>query len=112
MNALADEEQTTSQTGRPTLKQMIGAGIFAIFAIYVAMIVPTIEIAWVSAILVLTIYLFVFEVVGVDVAAASIMVLLGLTDLFAPIMGLEHGLVDTIHPFDGFGSERKRDSEE
>ena len=104
MNALADEEQTTSQTGRPTLKQMIGAGIFAMFAIYLAMIVPTIEIAWVSAILVLTIYLFVFEVVGVDVAAASVMVLLGLTDLFAPIMGLEHGLVDTSHLFDGFGS--------
>lgn len=104
MNTLADEAQTTIQTGRPTLKQMIGAGIFAAFAIYLAMIVPTIEIGWVIAILVLTIYLFVFEIVGVDVAAASIMVLLGLTSLFAPIMGLDTGLVDTRHLFDGFGS--------
>ena len=103
MNALSDEEQTI-QTGRPSLKQMIGAGIFTVLAIYLAIIVPTIEIAWVSAILVLTIYLFVFEVVGVDVAAASIMVLLGLTSLFAPIMGLETGLVDTKHLFDGFSS--------
>ena len=104
MNALADEEQTTSQTGRPTLKQMIGAGVFTLLAIYLAMVVPTIEIAWVSAILVLTIYLFVFEIVGVDVAAISIMVILGLTSLFAPIMGLETGLVDTKHLFDGFSS--------
>ncbi|MDT8403016.1 SLC13 family permease [Sulfuriflexus sp.] len=68
------------------------------------MIVPSIEIAWVSAILILTIYLFVFEVVPVDVAAVSIMVLLGLTTLFAPIMGLEQGLVDTANLFDGFAS--------
>lgn len=104
MNALADEEQTIRQTGRPSLKQIIGAGLFTLLAIYVAMVVPTIEIAWVSAILILTIYLFVFEVVPVDVAAASIMVLLGLTSLFAPIMGLQQGLVDTNHLFDGFGS--------
>ncbi|NNG14144.1 MAG: SLC13 family permease, partial [Gammaproteobacteria bacterium] len=104
MNALSDEEQTTIKSGRPSLKQLIGAGIFTALAIYLAIIVPTIEIAWVSAILVLTIYLFVFEVVGVDVAAASVMVLLGLTSLFAPIMGLETGLVDTKHLFDGFSS--------
>jgi di/tricarboxylate transporter len=52
----------------------------------------------------LTIYLFVFEVVGVDVAAVTIMVLLGLTSLLAPIMGLEQGLVDNKHLFDGFAS--------
>jgi hypothetical protein len=40
----------------------------------------------------LTIYLFAFEVVGVDVAATSIMVLLGLTSLFAPpLLGLKRG---------------------
>ncbi|MEW8586219.1 MAG: SLC13 family permease [Candidatus Thiodiazotropha sp.] len=65
---------------------------------------PTIEIAWVGAILMLTIYLFAFEVVGVDVAAASIMVLLGLSSLLAPFMGLEQGLVDNRHLFDGFSS--------
>lgn len=65
---------------------------------------PSIEIAWVTAILLLTIYLFAFEVVGVDVAAASIMVLLGLTSLFAPLMGLTQGLVDNTHLFDGFSS--------
>jgi di/tricarboxylate transporter len=66
--------------------------------------VPTIEIAWVTALLLLTIYLFAFEVVGVDVAATTIMVLLGLTSLLAPFMGLSQGLVDTQHLFDGFSS--------
>jgi len=65
---------------------------------------PTIEIAWVTAILLLTIYLFAFEVVDVDIAAITIMVVLGLTSLLAPIMGLEQGLVDTAHLFDGFSS--------
>lgn len=104
MNALADEEITQSPPIRPSFKQLFAAGIFAMLAIYMAWIVPTVEIAWVSAILVLTIYLFAFEIVGVDVAAFSIMVLLGLTSLLAPIMGLEQGLVDTQHLFDGFAS--------
>ena len=66
--------------------------------------IPTIEIAWVMGILMLTIYLFAFEVVSVDVAAVSIMVLLGLSTLFAPVMGLHEGLVDIRHLFDGFSS--------
>jgi len=78
--------------------------VFILAALYIASLVPTIEIAWVSAILLLTIYLFAFEVVGVDVAATTIMVLLGLTSLLAPLMGLEHGLVDSRHLFDGFSS--------
>jgi len=85
-------------------KQIIAGIIFALLAVYVASIVPTVEIAWVSAILILTIYLFAFEVVGVDVAAASVMVLLGLTSLLAPVMGLSGGLVDNKHLFDGFSS--------
>ncbi len=79
----------------------------AIFVILGALLIyeePTIEIAWVTAILLLTIYLFAFEVVDVDIAAITIMVVLGLTNLFAPIMGLEQGLVDTAHLFDGFSS--------
>lgn len=65
---------------------------------------PSIEVAWITAILALTVYLFAFEVIGVDETAISIMVMLGLSDLFAPFMGLETGLVDTAHLFDGFAS--------
>jgi di/tricarboxylate transporter len=104
MNTLADEDQTIAKPGIISLKQIISAAIFLAFALYLATIAPTVEIAWVIAILILTIYLFVFEVVGVDVAAISVMVLLGLTSLFAPVMGLEQGLVDNRHLFDGFSS--------
>ena len=67
-------------------------------------VAPSIEVAWVSALLILTIYLFSFEILSVDEAAISIMVLLGLTSLLAPVMGLEQGLVPTEHLFDGFSS--------
>ncbi|MFV1975961.1 MAG: citrate transporter, partial [Candidatus Scalindua sp.] len=59
------------------MKNLIGGLIFTLFGLWLATVTPSIEVAWVSAILVLTIYLFVFEIVGVDVAAISIMVLLG-----------------------------------
>ncbi len=104
MNKLADEEQTIAKPGIVTKKQFIAAIIFAALALFISIVVPSIEIAWVSAILVLTIYLFAFEVVGVDVAAATVMVLLGLTSLLAPLMGLEQGLIDNKHLFDGFSS--------
>ena len=104
MNKLADEEQTVATQGIVNSKQIFAAVIFSALALYLSTIVPTIEIAWVSAILVLTIYLFVFEIVSVDVAATSVMVLLGLTSLLAPYMGLEQGLVDNRHLFDGFSS--------
>jgi di/tricarboxylate transporter len=77
---------------------------FFLFGLYLQTVVPSTEIGWVSMFLLLTIYLFVFEVVAVDVAAVSIMVLLGLTALLAPLMGLTHGLVDNQHLFDGFSS--------
>ena len=104
MNILADEDRVVVQTNGLSRKQWIAAIIFAVVALYMATLVPTIEIAWVSAILLFTIYLFAFEVVGVDVAAATVMVLLGLTSLLAPVMGLKLGLVDTQHLFDGFSS--------
>jgi len=104
MTALSDDELAKPCSGCLSKKQMIAAVIFALFAAYLATIVPTIEIAWVTAILLLTIFLFVFEVIEVDVAAATVMVLLGLTSLLAPVMGLEQGLVDTHHLFDGFSS--------
>ncbi|MEJ2619934.1 MAG: SLC13 family permease, partial [Candidatus Thiodiazotropha sp.] len=104
MNKLADEEITIASPGILSNKQLIAAAIFAIVALYLATLVPTLEVAWVTAILLLTIYLFAFEVVGVDVAAATVMVILGLTSLLAPIMGIEQGLVDNKHLFDGFSS--------
>lgn len=60
----------------------------------------TTEMMWVLGFLALTIYLFVSEVVRVDVAAILVMVLLGLTTVvpFVP------PLVDTTHLFDGFAS--------
>ena len=87
-----------------TLPRVVAAVIFAAFGFWLSRVVPTIEIAWVSAFLLLTIYLFVFEIVEVDVAAVTIMVLLGLTTLLAPWMGLEEGLVDNMRLFDGFAS--------
>ena len=104
MSSFADEDTTSAPTGALTRKQLIAGMLFLMSALYLASIVPTVQIAWVTGLLLLTVYLFAFEVVEVDVAAASVMVLLGLTSLFAPIMGLEHGLVDTHHLFDGFSS--------
>ena len=85
-------------------KRMASLAIFIMVGAFLAYEEPTIEIAWVTAILLLTIYLFAFEIVDVDIAAITIMVVLGLTSLFAPLMGLEKGLVDTAHLFDGFSS--------
>ena len=58
------------------------------------------EMIWVLAFLGFTIYLFVSEIVRVDVAAIVVMVLLGLTTVvpFVP------PLVDVRHLFDGFAS--------
>jgi di/tricarboxylate transporter len=104
MNKLADEEQTITTPGIVTRKQLVAAMAFSALGLLLPFIVPTTEIAWVSGILLVTIYLFAFEVVGVDVAATTVMVLLGLTSLLAPYMGLEQGLVDNTHLFDGFSS--------
>jgi di/tricarboxylate transporter len=104
MIALADEERVVAVTGKFNTRQIVAALIFTGLALLLATVVPSVQIAWVTSILVLTIYLFAFEVVGVDVAAVSIMVLLGLTTIFAPLMGLEQGLVDNKHLFDGFAS--------
>jgi len=85
-------------------KQIIAALVFAAATAALVMVVPSIQIAWVMGILMLTIYLFAFEVVGVDVAAASVMIMLGLTTLLSTAMGLDNGLVDNMHLFDGFSS--------
>jgi len=86
------------------LKRLIAALIFVGMGLGLSFVVPTQEIAWVVFILLLTIYLFAFEIVPVDVAAISIMVLLGLTYLVAPLFGLPGPLVPIEHLFDGFSS--------
>lgn len=93
VNNSADVDAAEEKTRSWPVKQLVAGGIFLVLGLVIAQVVPSIEIAWVSDILLLTIYLFAFEMVGVDVAAATIMVLLGLTGLFAPVMGLSEGLV-------------------
>ena len=60
MNKLADEEITITKPGIISSKQLIAAILFAALAGFLSTVVPTVEIAWVGAILVLTIYLFAF----------------------------------------------------
>jgi di/tricarboxylate transporter len=86
------------------IKRLVGALVFLIIGYSLTGIVPTLEVAWVSCILLLTIYLFVFEIVEVDIAAICIMVLLGLMTLIGPLFGLNHPFVSTQHLFDGFAS--------
>ncbi len=86
------------------VKRLVALALFTLMGIWLATIVPSIEVAWVCGLLLLTIYLFAFEIVDVDVAAISIMVLLGLSSLFASQLGLEEGLVSNAHLFDGFAS--------
>ncbi len=86
------------------LKQAIFAGIFFALAWSIVPYTPTTEIAWIIIVLLLTIYLFAFEIVAIDVAAVCIMVLLGLTSLLYPYMGLSEALVPEGNLFDGFKS--------
>ncbi len=100
-----EQEKPKNVTTKELIKKRLASiAIFIMLGAFLAYEEPTIEIAWMTAILLLTIYLFAFEIVDVDIAALSIMVLLGLTSLLAPVMGLEKGLVDTKHLFDGFSS--------
>ncbi len=87
-------------------KKNVAAIIFAIFAVWLSTIAPSTPIAWMLGILVLTIYLFAFEVLEVDEAAITIMIVLGLSSLpwIHTLMGLEKGLVDSQRLFDGFSS--------
>ncbi len=86
------------------IKKLVAGVIFILAALYLAQIVPSAGVAWAMAVLLLTIYLFAFEVVEVDVAAILVMVLLGLSGLFAPWIGLEEGLVRPDQLFNGFSS--------
>lgn len=87
------------------VKRAAGAILFIALGYKLVGLVPTPDIAWVSGILLLTIYLFVFEIVEVDVAAVCIMVLLGLMTVAGPVLfGLKQPFVSTQHLFDGFAS--------
>jgi len=97
-------QDSSAVASKLPVKQITSLAIFVLMGILLAYTVPNIEIAWMMSVLLLTIYLFAFEIVDVDVAAVLIMVLLGLTSLLAPLMGLSEGLVDNSHLFDGFSS--------
>lgn len=85
-------------------KTLVAALIFLLFGAWVASVVPSPEIAVVMGILLLTVFLFAFEVVGVDVAAVTVMVLLGLLSSFNDLLGLAQPLVPTGELFRGFSS--------
>ena len=87
-------------------KKVVAFVIFVVIALVVSSISPSTEISWVVAILLLTIYLFAFEIVEIDVAAITIMVLLGLSslDFFQSITGINSYLVAGKDLFSGFSS--------
>jgi di/tricarboxylate transporter len=85
-------------------KTLIAAIIFLGIGLYLAQLVPSVEMAVVMGILLLTVFLFAFEVVGVDVAAVTVMVLLGLFSSFNEPLGLARPLVPTVDLFMGFSS--------
>jgi di/tricarboxylate transporter len=84
-------------------KQLIAAFIFLVLTLFIGQMVETREQAWVIGLLMITVYLFAFEVVSVDVAAVTIMVLLGLSSLVGPLFGIG-GLVPQTELFRGFSS--------
>lgn len=86
------------------VKTLIGAVLFLLFGAWMASVVPSPEIAVVMGILLLTVFLFAFEVVGVDVAAVTVMVLLGLLSSFNDRLGLAQPLVPASELFRGFSS--------
>jgi di/tricarboxylate transporter len=87
-----------------SLKTLIAAIIFLGIGASMFMVAPSVEISVVIAILLLTVFLFSFEIVGVDVAAVSIMVLLGLLSTFNHKIGLPQPLVPVQDLFRGFSS--------
>lgn len=82
----------------------IAAVLFMIIGFFLTSIAPSVEVAWVLAILLLTVFLFSMEILPLDISALCVMVMLGLTSLLAPIMGLDEGLVEINSLFDGFSS--------
>ncbi|MBU1237702.1 MAG: SLC13 family permease [Gammaproteobacteria bacterium] len=89
---------------RLATKTLIAAVLFLVVWAFATTLVPSREIAVVLGILMLTVFLFAFEVVGVDVAAVCIMVLLGLISHFGGSIGMPKPLVHDSELFRGFSS--------
>ncbi|MBL8480103.1 MAG: SLC13 family permease [Sterolibacteriaceae bacterium] len=89
---------------RPPMRTLIAAALFILIWLAVAGAAPTTSVAVVLGILMLTVFLFAFEVVGVDVAAVSVLVLLGLISHFGVKFGLAKPLVPMSELFSGFSS--------
>jgi di/tricarboxylate transporter len=83
---------------------IVAAVIFFLIGVAAFVFAPNLQIAVVLNLLLLTVFLFAFEVVGVDVAAVSIMVLLGLISHFGGAIGLPQPLVSGRELFGGFSS--------
>ncbi len=83
-------------------RTLVAAFIFVMIGVSAFLFAPNREISVVLNLLLLTVFLFSFEVVGVDVAAISIMVLLGLISHFAGLIGLPQPLVAGRDLFRGF----------
>lgn len=86
------------------LLKTVFAVLFFLLVLYIVAKAPSIAVAWVCGVLVATIYVFVFEIVAIDVAAICVMVFLGLTLWIFPFMGLTEPLVDKGALFSGFSS--------
>ncbi|MDZ4202345.1 MAG: SLC13 family permease [Gallionella sp.] len=86
------------------VKTIIAAVIFALVGVSAFMFAPSREIAVVLNLLLLTVFLFAFEVVGIDVAAVTIMVMLGLISHFGGLIALPQPLVSGRDLFGGFSS--------
>jgi di/tricarboxylate transporter len=90
---------TASQT-----RIFIAAAVFALVGAAAFAFAPSREIAVVLNLLLLTVFMFAFEVVGVDVAAVTIMVMLGLISHFGGLISLPQPLVSGRDLFGGFSS--------
>jgi di/tricarboxylate transporter len=89
---------------KSVLKKLVAAAVFLAAGVLSAFFAPTREVAVVVILLLLTVYLFAFEVVGVDVAAVTVMVVLGLVSHFHDSLGLAQRLVSREDQFIGFSS--------
>jgi len=86
------------------MKHTLILSIFILIGLFISTVAPTLQVTWVCAVLLLAIYLFVFDVVKIDVAAITVMVVLGLSVLIAPWLGLTAGLVPAGQLYTGFSS--------
>lgn len=87
---------------KPHATTLIAAAVFPAFGLWLASVTPSAEIAVVMGIQQLTVFLFAFEVVPVDVAAVTGLVLLGLLGCLGAVIGLPRPLVPPAELFDGF----------